>query len=134
MSRLDTDGHTYGHVNIVLEFCVKCEQNSQKYLLKNLNKPISAEDPRIQCQGRRINCWPEGWKPRPCLSIGIGNTFLVKHTNFQIIIDNFSYTGKAPDAFFYVGTTGLVLIKQRFLPNKIHHHDQHLGVPARRAS
>lgn len=24
----------------------------------------------------------------------------------KIIIDNFSYTGKAPDAFFYVGTTG----------------------------
>ena len=133
MSRLVTDGHTYGHVNIVLEFCVKCEQNSQKYLFKNLNQPISAEDPRIQCQGRCINCWPEGWKPRPRLSIGIGNTFLVKLTNFQIIIDNFSYTGKAPDAFFYVGTTGLVLIKQRFLPKKVH-HDQHLGVPARRAS
>ena len=133
MSHLVTDGHTYGHVNIVLEFCVKCEQNSQKYLLKNLNQPISAEDPRIQCQGRRINCWPEGWKPRPCLSIGIGNTFLVKHTNFQIIIDNFSYTGKAPDAFFYVGTTGLVVNQTKILAKKIH-HDQHLGVPARRAS
>ena len=24
----------------------------------------------------------------------------------QVIVDNFSYTGKAPDAFFYVGKSG----------------------------
>ena len=31
----------------------------------------------------------------------------------QIIVDNFSYTGAAPDAFFYVGTSGW-----NFLPKK----------------
>ena len=67
-----------------------------------------AENFGVQCQRRRQHRRPKGrlFKEKSLLSEIYFKYCPLGFSSFQVIVDNFSYTGKAPDAFFYVGTSG----------------------------